>query len=483
MKYINKIILILFLLFISSTVSAKQISIYLFHSSDCVHCKAEIKFLDEIKDKYDIKIYKYEVMYNEENREILKNVRELLKNDGTTVPFTIIGETTFTGFSDVQRAQIEKAIEEYQEVPYCDKVGLYLGKTTDDLECKEKTNPSDEDSKMNLPLIGEVDVKEFSLPIIAIVIGLVDGFNPCAMWVLIFLLSILIGMKNRKKMWILGLTFIATSALVYLLIMVAWLNIVASFTTIRWLQIAIAVVALVAGGINLRSYFKARKEDDGCTVTDADSRKKIIGKVKKIALLEQESESGKKKFAFLLAILGVIALAVSAMPEGLNLALTMALTIASKRMAKKNVIVKKLNAVESLGSCTVIASDKTGTLTVHEQTAKEIVLADGSTYKISGTGYNADGKVEPVGKASMVKAKEIAMLGALNTEAHLDHKEDGSWEFFGDSIDIAFLSLAKKMDVVEYPDISEIIPYESENQYSAVFYRKGNETYCTVKGS
>ena len=66
--------------------------------------------------------------------------------------------------------------------------------------------------------------------------------------------------------------------------------------------------------------------------------------------------------------LSVIALSVSAMPEGLPLALTMALTIASNKMAKKNVIVKKLNSVESLGSCTVIASDKTGTLTVDEQT-------------------------------------------------------------------------------------------------------------------
>ena len=179
----------------------------------------------------------------------------------------------------------------------------------------------------------------------------------------------------------------------------------------------------------------------------------------------------------------VIALSVSAMPEGLNLALTMALTIASKRMAKKNVIVKKLNAVESLGSCTVIASDKTGTLTVNEQTAKEIVLVDGSRYKVSGTGYNDKGKVEPVGNAGIKKAKEIALLGALNTEAHLETKEDGSWDFFGDSIDIAFLSLAKKMGIDEYPNISDAIPYESENQYSAVFYRKGEDTYCTVKGS
>ena len=84
--------------------------------------------------------------------------------------------------------------------------------------------------------------------------------------------------------------------------------------------------------------------------------------------------------------LSVVALAVSAMPEGLSLALTMALTIASNRMSKQNVIVKKLNSVESLGSCTIIASDKTGTLTVNEQTARKIVLKDGSTFDISGTG-------------------------------------------------------------------------------------------------
>ena len=313
MKYINKVIIILFLLFACNIVSAKQISVYLFHSSDCMHCKAEIKYLDELKEKYDIKIYKYEVMYDSDNRKLLDDVRTLMNDNGSQVPFTIIGATTFTGFNDINKIQIEKAITEYQNGSYCDKVGLYMGHTKDETDCSEKIEPKndDENSKMTLPIIGEVDVKKFSLPIISIVIGLVDGFNPCAMWVLIFLLSILIGMKNRKKMWILGLTFITTSALVYLLIMIAWLNIVASFTTIRWLQLIIAGVALIAGGINLRSYFKSLKEDDGCTVTDSESRKKIIGKVKKIANLEEESESGKKKFAFLLAIFGVMALAIS----------------------------------------------------------------------------------------------------------------------------------------------------------------------------
>lgn len=312
MKTFKKVILAIILLSSMQIVSAKQVNVYLFHSSDCLHCKALIEFLDEIKENYDMKIYKYEVAHNKENNQLFLEVKDLLKSDVNVVPFTIIGETTFKGFNDINQVQIEKAIMEYQDKDYCDRVGLYLGKTTDKSNCTEEIpEKKDEDSKMTLPLIGEVDVKNFSLPLISLVIGLVDGFNPCAMWVLIFLLSILIGMKNRKKMWILGLTFIATSAFVYLAIMLAWLNIVASFTTIRWLQIAIAFVALIAGGINLRSYFKSLKEDDGCTVTNDESRKKIIGKVKKIALLEAESETGKKKYTFILAILGVMALAIS----------------------------------------------------------------------------------------------------------------------------------------------------------------------------
>ena len=181
-------------------------------------------------------------------------------------------------------------------------------------------------------------------------------------------------------------------------------------------------------------------------------------------------------------MLSVVALAVSAMPEGLPLALTMALTIASKRMAKKNVIVKKLNAVESLGSCTVIASDKTGTLTVNEQTAKEIVLANGERFTISGTGYNGEGKVTPVGDADIEGARYLAWLGAMNNEAHLEY-EKNEWKAFGDSIDIAFLAMAAKIEVERKPKILETIPYESENQYSAVFYEKDGKTWCTVKGS
>lgn len=183
-----------------------------------------------------------------------------------------------------------------------------------------------------------------------------------------------------------------------------------------------------------------------------------------------------KRVTYTEILITVIAFAVSAMPEGLPLALTMALTIASNRMAKQNVIVRKLKAAESLGSCTVIASDKTGTLTMNQQTAKKILLPNGTEYEVTGSGYDLNGEVKGDLKSY---AEEIGLLGALNNEAVIN-KNDLS----GDSIDLAFLVLGEKLGIKKDDiKILERIPYESENKYSAVFYEQDEKCYCTVKGS
>lgn len=179
--------------------------------------------------------------------------------------------------------------------------------------------------------------------------------------------------------------------------------------------------------------------------------------------------------------LSVVALSVSAMPEGLPLALTLALTIGANRMSKKNVIVKQLNAVEALGSCSVIASDKTGTLTVNEQTLKKIVLPNDNNYEITGSGYNDNGKV--IGE-ELDLACDIIKYGVINNESGLVKDKNDKWVSYGDSIDIAFLAGGKKSKV----DISNVIklggiPYESINKYSCVFYKEKDRVFCTVKGS
>lgn len=181
--------------------------------------------------------------------------------------------------------------------------------------------------------------------------------------------------------------------------------------------------------------------------------------------------------------LSVVALSVSAMPEGLPLALTMALTIAANKMAKQNVVVRKLKSAESLGSCTVIASDKTGTLTVNQQTAKKIVFPDGSIYNISGTGFSFHGEVtNSRGRPTameMSRLRNFVTLPVINNEAVVTEKKK-----MGDSIDIAFQVLGRKLGVnTQGMKVIETIPYESENKFSAVFYEEAGETYCTVKGS
>lgn len=180
--------------------------------------------------------------------------------------------------------------------------------------------------------------------------------------------------------------------------------------------------------------------------------------------------------------LSVVALSVSAMPEGLPLALTMALTITSNQMAKKNVIAKKLNHVESLGSCTVIATDKTGTLTVNEQTAKKISLPNNMSFEVTGIGYNFNGEIKE-SSDYLGALSEISILGALNNEAGISKKGD-IYKYYGDSIDVAFLVLKEKAKVKlnEY-EVLKRIPYESENKYSAVFYKYKGDVWCTVKGS
>jgi len=170
------------------------------------------------------------------------------------------------------------------------------------------------------------------------------------------------------------------------------------------------------------------------------------------------------------------------MPEGLPLALTMALTIASNRMSKKNVIVKNLNSVEALGSCTVIASDKTGTLTVNEQTARKIVLPNGENIEVTGTGYNTKGEVIINDKKYYDDVLNLVNLCAINNEAHFEEEKKATI-YYGDSIDIAFLVLKEKMKDTIKLEKQELIPYESEKQYSAVFYKKDGKLRCTVKGS
>lgn len=298
MKYKLKYLIFLFIvLLFPISAKANDVNIYLFHSQDCSHCKAEIKWLEEIKENYDnVTVQEYEVTRNSDNASLESKVKKQFNTTTPIVPFTVIGEKYFIGFSDDTKSGITKMIDKYSNEEHRDVVDEVINGIDNGII----TNGDKLDDKFTIPIIGEVNAKNVSLPIIAIVIGFVDGFNPCAMWVLIFLISMLMGMKNKKRMWTLGLTFLATSALVYVLFMFAWLNIAVSLIEVMWIRYLISIVALVGAFINLKSFYKSvAKKDSGCEVVNDTKRKRIMKYIKKFTAEKH----------FILALLGVIGLA------------------------------------------------------------------------------------------------------------------------------------------------------------------------------
>jgi P-type Ca2+ transporter type 2C len=187
----------------------------------------------------------------------------------------------------------------------------------------------------------------------------------------------------------------------------------------------------------------------------------------------------------------VVALAVAAIPEGLPVAITVALAVATTRMAKRNVIVRNLTAVEGLGSCTLIATDKTGTLTCNELTVREVVLANGDVFPVTGEGFIPKGDVifsgRPITKSSHAGLDALVQAVVLCNEADL-HQRAGDWVWHGDAVDIAALNLGAKLGIQRErtleiaPEVSSI-PFESEHQFAASFNRVADGIMVFVKGA
>ena len=187
----------------------------------------------------------------------------------------------------------------------------------------------------------------------------------------------------------------------------------------------------------------------------------------------------------------MVALAVSAIPEGLPVAMTVALAVAANRMARRGVIVRQLSAVEGLGSCTLIATDKTGTLTANELTVVELFLPDGTVARVTGEGFAPSGSVsiadKPAARGEHPGLDAIALAAVLCNEADL-HPVDSGWDWRGDAVDIALLSLGVKLGIRRGPELdahpqTNEIPFEPEHRFAATFHRFDEGVRAIVKGA
>lgn len=283
----------------------KEVDLYFFYGQGCPHCAKEEIFLDQLESQnQNLNIHRYEVWYDRDNANLLKRVIDELKISVGGVPATIVGRGSIIGYFDDASTgrEIKELIDNNREG---DIVGRIIeGEKAPPPAQKEASlpdkTPAGDGQTIKSKLFGEINLKTLSLPLLTITIGSLDSLNPCAMWVLLFLISLLFGMENRSKMWLLGSTFIVASAVAYFIFLAAWLNIFLFIGYVSWLRLAIAIFAVASGFFYLKKYWIDRK--GGCEIeASGERRKKIIGRLKEIA-----SDS-----RLLFAILGIAALASS----------------------------------------------------------------------------------------------------------------------------------------------------------------------------
>jgi thiol-disulfide isomerase/thioredoxin len=292
------LISLLFVMFGVTQVSANDrvVNLYYFHAEGCSTCALETIYLEElVKSEPNLVLHSYEIAYNKENQKLSEDVGELLNQPINSTPTLIIGREVIVGFQEgTTDKTIEAAIKFVRDNNVRDVVGEMLGI----VEPGQGVDLISGDSKVNLPFFGEVEAKSISLPLLAIVLGGIDGFNPCAMWVLLLLISMLFHLEEQWKKWFLGGIFLFTTAIMYFFFMISWLNITILFGTLVYIRWLIGGISIGGGIFNIHRYTQM---EPGCEIVDESKRLKIRDRLKSIS----------SQPVFALAVVGIVVLAVS----------------------------------------------------------------------------------------------------------------------------------------------------------------------------
>jgi thiol-disulfide isomerase/thioredoxin len=289
----------------SQTQSAGEeqaVHIYFFWGEGCPHCLKEKTFLLSLEQKYPgVTVHRYEVYKDKVGQELLVQAGKALGADVSGIPFTVVGDKSLAGWQSegTTGAKLEKMVTGCLEFGCSDVLGPLVADISSDSEPDPAPEPEQKiagPDKISVPILGDIDISGFSLPVLTIILAALDGFNPCAMWALLFLITLLLGMKDRKKIWILGVAFLLTSAISYFIFMAAWLNLLLFIGFVFWIRLIIGLVALGGGSYNIREFFQ--NKDGACKVTGGAKRQEFFQKLKNVVL----------KRNFWLALAGIITL-------------------------------------------------------------------------------------------------------------------------------------------------------------------------------
>lgn len=285
--------------------SAEPINVYIFWQKGCPYCASAKAVLEDIRqDRPEIVLQSIEISESVSNDDLYEAILSHFKIEQAVVPIVVIGGRHFVGFADRGRsaAGYLRSIDDCIAHGCSNVVATLQSGLPTSLDTSERVRSNPESSsvpgKITLPLVGTINLASLSLPLLTIVLAAIDGFNPCAMWVLVFLIGLLLGLEDERRMWLLGGVFLGTTALMYFAVMAAWFNLVQFLGATGWLRMAIASLAIVAGLVFLRDYWT--KPDAACKVVRPDGRRKIMVSIRRVVGREN----------LLWSLIGIAALAV-----------------------------------------------------------------------------------------------------------------------------------------------------------------------------
>jgi hypothetical protein len=239
--------------------------VYFFYLPGCSHCEEQRPFNEKLENTYSINITSHDATTPQGHALLSEMLVERGIEDEPEFPITIFGNQVFGGWESEETTgrAIEEALEQ-----------CLAG------NCPPPAGEKPRDTIV-LPFIGEIVLADYSLPALAVVLGFVDGFNPCAMWVLVYLISIIATLRDRKRIWLIVGSFVLASGVLYFLFMTAWLNVFLLIGYIRPVTIVIGLVALGGGILQIREVIKTKGEIV-CEVTSEESREKTMARMQKI---------------------------------------------------------------------------------------------------------------------------------------------------------------------------------------------------------
>ena len=254
----KKIFLSLFLFLLIPLGAKAEVVVNLFYGDTCAFCHQERIYLDSLERQFgdNIIVREYEVWNSKENNDLMMDVKDNFDDKGDGVPYTVIGNKTYTGISEEIKDSIRTDILDGIKYPKLDSVEyIKSGKEV-------PTNLLiDGDRMLSLPVMGEVNLDKDSSTILSFVMGVLDAFNPCSIWIFVVLTGLLLDIYDKEKRTKLGLTFVTVASLVYFIFMLTNVNMVISEVPLMVLRLGVSIALIVVGALFIDSFIKFEKKD------------------------------------------------------------------------------------------------------------------------------------------------------------------------------------------------------------------------------